>query len=124
MTYKKIEDPVFKLLSAKHQVENVMKLIEDNPYEKYMYMHLNTVYYELERQLSYVLDYWVPFPASEYGGLVVLIAENDQDAFDILSNEEQLESDYGHLIMEQIVKSTKLKLAEEHESGIIDVFCT
>ena len=72
----------------------------------------------------YVLDYWVPFPASEYGGLIVLIAENDQDAFDILSNEEQLESDYGHLIMEQIVKSTKLKLAEEHESGIIDVFCT
>ena len=72
----------------------------------------------------YVLDYWVPFPASEYGGLIVLIAENDQDAFDILSNEEQLESDYGHLIMEQIVKSTKIKLAEEHESGIIDVFCT
>ena len=52
VSYKKIEDPVFKLLSAKHQVENVMKLIEDNPYEKYMYMHLNTVYYELERQLS------------------------------------------------------------------------
>ena len=52
MTYKKIEDPVFKLLSAKYQVENVMKLIEDNPYEQYMYMHLNTVYYELERQLS------------------------------------------------------------------------
>ena len=72
----------------------------------------------------YVLDYWVPFPASEYGGLITLIAENDQEAFDILSNEEQLESDYGHLIMEQIVKSTKLKLAEEHESGIIDVFCT
>ena len=72
----------------------------------------------------YVLDYWVPFPASEYGGLIVLIAESDQDAFEILSNEEQLESDYGHLIMEQIVKSTKIKLAEEHESGIIDVFCT
>ena len=52
MTYKRIEDPVFRLLSAKHQVENIMKLIEDNPYEKYMYMHLNTVYYELERQLS------------------------------------------------------------------------
>ena len=124
MTYKKIDDPIFRLLSAKHQVENVMKLIEDNPYEKYMYMHLNTVYYVSKDSYLYVLDYWVPFPASEYGGLIVLIAENDQDAFDILSNEEQLESDYGHLIMEQIVKSTKLKLAEEHESGIIDVFCT
>ena len=52
MTYKKIEDPVFKLLSAKHQVENVMTLIENNPYEQYMFMHLNTVYYELERQIS------------------------------------------------------------------------
>ena len=115
---------MFRLLSAKHQVENVMKLIEDNPYEKYMYMHLNTVYYGSKDSYLYVLDYWVPFPASEYGGLIVLIAESDQDAFEILSNEEQLESDYGHLIMEQIVKSTKIKLAEEHESGIIDVFCT
>ena len=52
LTYKKIDDPIFRLLSAKHQVENVMKLLEDNPYEKYMYMHLNTVYYELERQIS------------------------------------------------------------------------
>ena len=111
MTYKKIDDPIFKLLSAKHQVENVMKLIEDNPYEKYMYMHFEhgLLWFSKDSYL-YVLDYWVPFPASEYGGLIVLIAENDQDAFDILSNEEQLESDYGHLIMEQIVKSTKIKL--------------
>ena len=49
---KKIEDPVFKLLPARHQVENVMKLIEDNPYEQYMFMHLNPVFYELERQLT------------------------------------------------------------------------
>lgn len=73
----------------------------------------------------YILDYWVPFPASEYGGLVTLIAKSDQEAFDILSNEEYFAGyDYGHLIMEQVVKSTKLKLAEEHESGIIDAFCT
>ena len=90
-----------------------MKLIEDNPYEQYMYMHLNTVYYGTHPKDSYlyVLDYWVPFQGkSEYGGLIVMIAENDQDAFEILSNEEQLESDYGHLIMEQIVKSTKSKV--------------
>ena len=68
----------------------------------------------------FILDYWVP----GYNGLITLIAKSDQEAFEILSNEEQLKSDYGHLIMEQIVKSTKLRLAEEHESGIIDVFCT
>jgi succinate dehydrogenase flavin-adding protein (antitoxin of CptAB toxin-antitoxin module) len=72
----------------------------------------------------YILDYWVPFPSSEYGGLITLIAENDQDAFHILSNEEQFDDRYGHLMMERIINATKLRLAEEHESGIIDVFCT
>jgi len=72
----------------------------------------------------YILDYWVPFPTSEYGGLITLIAESDQDAFYILSNEEQFESGYESLMMEQIINATKLRLAEEHESGIIDVFCT
>lgn len=52
MTYKKIDDPVFRLLSAKHQVENAIKLIEGNPYEQYMNLKLTSVYYELERQLS------------------------------------------------------------------------
>ena len=72
----------------------------------------------------YILDYWVPFPTSEYGGLITLIAESDQEAFELLSDEESFPEDYGHLIMEQIVKSTKLKLADEHKSGILDAFCT
>ena len=45
-------DETTKLILAKYQVEGIMKLIEGNPYEQYMYMHLNTVYYELKRQLS------------------------------------------------------------------------
>jgi len=52
MTYKKIEDPVFKLLSAKYQVENILKLIEGNPYEQYLNFKLISVYYELQRQIS------------------------------------------------------------------------
>jgi len=35
----------------------------------------------------YIVDYWVPFPCSEYGGVVSLIAENDTEAFAILSQE-------------------------------------
>ena len=38
----------------------------------------------------FIVDYWVPFPASEYGGIIVLIAENENEAFDILSNEEPI----------------------------------
>ena len=39
----------------------------------------------------YIVDYWVPFPCSEYGGVVNLIAENDTEAFAILSQEEQFD---------------------------------
>ena len=38
-----------------------------------------------EMKSLYIVDYWVPFPSSEYGGVVSLIAENDTEAFEILS---------------------------------------
>ena len=74
----------------------------------------------------YVVDYWVPFPASEYGGLVILIAENDVEALELLSEEslQYYNKNYGHLIMEKIVTATKLELANDYESGIIEAFCT
>ena len=41
-----------KLILAKYQVENIIELIKDNPYRQYMFMHLNPVFYELQRQLT------------------------------------------------------------------------
>jgi hypothetical protein len=49
---KRIEDPVFLLLAAKSQIENVLKLIEGNEYESYMNLKLTSVWYELDRQLK------------------------------------------------------------------------
>lgn len=49
---KRIEDPAFKLLSAKMQIENVLNLIKDNEYETYMNLKLTSVWYELDRQLK------------------------------------------------------------------------
>ena len=45
-------DDITKLILAKYQVENIIELIKSNEYEQYMFMHLNSVYYELERQLT------------------------------------------------------------------------
>ena len=45
-------DDITKLILAKYQVENIIELIKGNEYEQYMFMHLNSVYYELERQLT------------------------------------------------------------------------
>lgn len=75
-------------------------------------------------QYLYIIDYWVPFPTSEYGGLINLIAENDTEAFEILSDEESFDNDYGHLMMEKIINAQKFRLTDEYESGIIDVFTT
>ncbi len=45
-------DNVTKLILAKYQVEGIIELIKGNPYEQHMFMHLNPVFYELERQLT------------------------------------------------------------------------
>jgi len=42
----------------------------------------------------YLIDYWVPFPASEGGGLITLIAETDTEAFELLVNEKQFDDRY------------------------------
>ena len=64
------------------------------------------------------------FQQSEYGGLITLIAENDAEALELLSDEESFNEDYGHLIMEKIITANKLSLLDEYESGIIEAFCT
>ena len=72
----------------------------------------------------YIVDYWVPFPSSEYGGVVSLIAENDTEAFELLSAEEQFDDNYTDRIMERVVNAQKFSLVDEYESGIIDAFIT
>jgi len=72
----------------------------------------------------YIVDYWVPFPSSEYGGVVSLIAESDTEAFAILSQEEEYDDRYVNLIMPNVVSAQKFSLADEYESGIIDSFTT
>ena len=72
----------------------------------------------------YIVDYWVPFPASEYGGVINLIAERDTEAFELLADEEGFDDNYNQLIMPNVVKAQKFALVDEYESAIIDAFTT
>ena len=72
----------------------------------------------------YIVDYWVPFPSSEYGGLINLIAESDTEAFTILSQEEDFDNRYVNLIMTNVISAQKFSLVDEYESGIIESFTT
>ena len=73
----------------------------------------------------YLVDYWVPFPSSEYGGLLTLIAKDDNECHDILLEwRDECDSKYDNLIMEKVTNAPVFALAGEEESGIIETFTT
>ena len=72
----------------------------------------------------HIVDFWIPFPQSEYGGIINLIAEDDSEAFELLASEEQFNQDYTDRIMPNVIKATKLPLQDDYDSGIIDAFTT
>lgn len=72
----------------------------------------------------YLVDYWVPFPSSEYGGIVSVIAENDEECHDLLRDCEEYDDQYTQKIMERVINAHKFALASEEESRIVDSFTT
>jgi hypothetical protein len=72
----------------------------------------------------YLVDYWVPFPSSEYGGMISIIAENDEECHQILAEFPEFDDKYISKIMENVVKAPRFALAEKEESRVLDVFIT
>ena len=75
----------------------------------------------------YLVNYWIPFPSSEYGGLIAVVAENDNQCHDVLIDwRDECESSYDDRIQENVYKATRLMLSneEDEEIGIVDSFLT
>ena len=73
----------------------------------------------------YLVDYWVPFPTSEYGGLLTLIAKDDNECHDILLEwRDECDDKYDNLIMEKVTNAPVFALAGEEESGTVETFTT
>lgn len=73
----------------------------------------------------YIVDYWVPFPSSEYGGTITVIAENDQECHDLLRDDEiSYDNRYDSKIMQSVVDAQKFALVENEKSRIVDSFTT
>jgi len=68
----------------------------------------------------YLVHYDVPPPLSN-GGLIAVVAGDDYECLDILS-EELWDSKYQHLIMPAIDKAIKLELLEEIPAGIVEQY--
>jgi len=73
----------------------------------------------------YLVDYWVPFPSSEYGGNVTVIAENDNECHDLLLDwRDEYENSHDSRIMERVVNAHKFELVNDEESRVVDSFTT
>jgi len=73
----------------------------------------------------YLVDYWVPFPSSEYGGMVAVVAKDDDECHDVLlAWRDDVDSQYDKLIMERVVNSPCYALSEDLKSEVVESFTT
>lgn len=73
-------------------------------------------------QFLYIVDYYAPSSHSD-GGLLNVIAENDDECFDLIvewDNEEWTEH-YGKL-RENVIKAPRFALKNEEQSRVVETF--
>ena len=72
----------------------------------------------------YIVDHYVPFPSSEYGGIWNVIAEDDDECFDLITDTDDgdFNSKYYGNLRENILKSRTYALSENLESQVVEEF--
>lgn len=80
----------------------------------------------MAQKFLYIVQHYVPFPTSEYGGLWNVIAEDDDECFDLISAEDDgnfYERYYSDL-KENILNAQTFSLAEDVDSQVVESFTT
>ena len=73
----------------------------------------------------YLVDYYVPQFQSEYGGLLTVIAESDDECFDVVVEwDNESWTEYYPKLRENIIKAPKFALAEDEQSRVVEAFTT
>lgn len=80
----------------------------------------------MAQKYFYIVDHYVPFPSSEYGGLWNVIAESDDECFDLIvaeNNGDFYEHHYSNL-RENIMNARVYAIAEDVDSCVVEQFIT
>jgi hypothetical protein len=79
----------------------------------------------MTQKFLYILDYYVPQFQSEYGGLLNVIAESDDECFDVVVEwDNESWTEYYPKLRENIIKAPKFALVEDEESRVVESFTT
>jgi len=80
----------------------------------------------MAQKFLYIVNHAIGFPSSEYGGIWNVIADNDDECFDLISNTSQYEGYeecFGKL-RENVIKAQRFALANDQTSRVVESFTT
>ena len=73
----------------------------------------------------FIVDEFVPFPSSQYGGIWNVIAENDDECFDLITDyDQEFNQKYYTELRENIINARKFELVKDFESCVVEAFRT
>jgi len=73
----------------------------------------------------YIVDHFIPFPSSEYGGVWNVIAEDDEECYDLIVEQDQeFNMEYYPNLRDRIMNARVFALAEDVESQVVEAFTT
>ena len=70
----------------------------------------------------FLVDWWLPFPKSEYGGMIVLVAKDRVECASILA--DKYGNSHANELLENVDTAEVFALSAEQESGIVKEFYT
>ena len=72
----------------------------------------------------FVVNHYVPFPQSEYGGLWVVTAEDQEECFDLITEHMDYYPEFYGRLRENIDNAPKYALADDYPSAVLESFLT
>ena len=79
----------------------------------------------MAQRFFYLVEHFVPFPQSEYGGIWIVIAESDNECFDlIVAKDQEMYVEHYPQLRHNIQNARTYALAEDLESHIVEEFTT
>lgn len=73
----------------------------------------------------YIVDHFIPFPSSEYGGVWNVIAEDDEECYDLIVEQDQeFNMEYYPNLRDRILNARVFALADDIESQVVEAFTT
>lgn len=79
----------------------------------------------MSQKYLYIVDHFCPFPRSEYGGLWNVVAESDDECFDLIKDyDDKFNEDYYVNLREKVINARAFALAEDVESVVVESFTT